>query len=134
MPHPHNAENIREILNEVLQEWCIPSNKVGVVITDNGSNMVKAFRQDYCAGEGADADEEDESDIEVDLDSMEEFDDASTTAEDVEDFESREFEHDIAFQFFGKCLSCFAHTLQLVVLKFSEDESLKRIEESICPG
>jgi len=39
MPHPHNAENIREILSEVLQEWCIPSTIVGVVITDNGSNI-----------------------------------------------------------------------------------------------
>ena len=35
-----------------------------------------------------DADEEDESDIDVDLDSMDELDDASTTAEDEEDFES----------------------------------------------
>ena len=43
---------------------------------------------------------------------MDELDDASTTAEDEEDFESREFEHEIAFQFFGKRLSCFAHTLQ----------------------
>ena len=39
MPHPHNAENIREILNEVLQEWRIPSTKVVVVITDTGSNL-----------------------------------------------------------------------------------------------
>ena len=113
MPHPHNAENIREILNEVLQEWCIPSTKVGVVITDTGSDMVKAFRQDYFAGEGDDADEEDESDIDMDLDSMDELDDAE--------------EPEIAFQFSGKHLSCFAHTLQLVVLNFSEDESLKRI-------
>jgi len=39
MHHPHNAENIRELLNEVLQEWRIPSTKVVVVITDTGSNL-----------------------------------------------------------------------------------------------
>jgi len=115
MPHPHNAENIREILNEVLQEWCIPSTKVGVVITDNGSNMVKAFRQDYITAEGDDANEEDESDIDVDLDSMDESDDASTTAEDEEDFESREFEHEIAFQ---KRLCCFTQYLTIGCAEF----------------
>ena len=72
--------------------------------------MVKAFRQDYITGEGDDADEEDESGIDVDLDSMDESDDASTTAEDEEDFESREFEHEIAVQ---KRLSCFTQYLTI---------------------
>ena len=37
---------------EVLMEWDIPLSKVAVVITDNGSNMVKTFKQMVqCAGE-----------------------------------------------------------------------------------
>lgn len=48
-----------------------------------------------------------------------------------DDFDMREKEHDLTFQTFGKRLSCFAHTLQLVVNKFSEDRSfasvLKRV-------
>ena len=39
------------------------------------------FYSDCFAGEGDDANEEDESDIDVDLDSMDDLDDASTTVE-----------------------------------------------------
>ena len=45
LPHPHNAENIKNRVDEVLQEWDIPITKLNIVITDNGSNMLKAFKQ-----------------------------------------------------------------------------------------
>ena len=43
LPHPHSADNIRALMDDVLLEWEIPLSKVEVVITDNASNMVKAF-------------------------------------------------------------------------------------------
>ena len=44
LPHPHTADNIKALMDEVLLEWKIPLNKVKIVITDNASNMVKAFK------------------------------------------------------------------------------------------
>ena len=87
--------------------------------------MVKAFRQDYFAGEGVDADETKVIQMWIWTVWMSWM--MQAQLQRMRKTESREFEHEIAFQFYFKCLSCFAHTLQLVVLKFSEDESLKRI-------
>ena len=47
LPQPHNAENIKDRVDEVLREWDIPITKLNIVITDNGSNMLinKEFKQ-----------------------------------------------------------------------------------------
>ena len=42
----HTAGNVAAIFMEVLKEWKIPPEKDGFVITNNGSNVVKAFQQD----------------------------------------------------------------------------------------
>jgi len=41
--HPHTGKHIREVVQEVLVEWNIPLAKVFAILTDNGSNMLKAF-------------------------------------------------------------------------------------------
>ena len=43
IPSPHTGEHIREIIDEVLAEWELPTNKIAAILTDNGSNMLKAF-------------------------------------------------------------------------------------------
>ena len=40
---PHTGERILHIVKAVLQEWDIPCHQVGKILTDNGSNMLKAF-------------------------------------------------------------------------------------------
>ena len=40
----HTAEHVREAVEKVMKEWEIPENKVRVIVTDNGSNMVAAFK------------------------------------------------------------------------------------------
>ena len=45
MPLPHTAANVRKLIEEVLEEWNIPLSKVFIIVTDNGSNMVAAFKQ-----------------------------------------------------------------------------------------
>lgn len=40
--------------------------------------------------------------------------------EKVEDFEYSELEHNLAFKVYCKRLSCFAHTLQLVMTRFNK--------------
>ena len=41
--HPHTGERVRELVDEVLREWEIPVSKVVAILTDNGSNMLRAF-------------------------------------------------------------------------------------------
>ena len=119
-PHPHTAENIKQIVKEVLQDWSIPLPKVKAVLTDNASNMVKAFRQEAELAEGGDS--SGESDDE---------NDALELGGDEEDFETRELNHELAFHSFCKRLSCFAHTLQLVVHRFMEDHALCAIVKRV---
>ena len=41
---PHTGERIAELLQSILDQWDIPHHKVFHSLTDNGSNMVKAFK------------------------------------------------------------------------------------------
>ena len=44
MPSPHTAVHVREKVEEVLHDWELSADKVSLIITDSGSNMVAAFR------------------------------------------------------------------------------------------
>ena len=58
MPPEHTGDNIRALVEEVLKEENIPTAKIGVIMTDSGSNMLKAFRQSLdISGESEDEDE-----------------------------------------------------------------------------
>ena len=57
MPHPHSAVNIREVVEKVLQEWNIPPSKVAAILTDNASNMLKAYQQDTELAEESESEE-----------------------------------------------------------------------------
>ena len=41
---PHTGEAVYNLVKEIASEWKIPRGKVLVVVTDNGSNMVKALK------------------------------------------------------------------------------------------
>lgn len=43
MVHPHTAVSISTLVEESMEEWGIPREKVLTTITDNGSNMVASF-------------------------------------------------------------------------------------------
>ncbi|KAL0151678.1 hypothetical protein M9458_053079, partial [Cirrhinus mrigala] len=43
MVHPHTVESISTLVEESMEEWGIPREKVLTTITDNGSNMVASF-------------------------------------------------------------------------------------------
>ena len=92
-------------MDEVLLEWEIPHTKLSAILTDNGSNIVAAFRSDMAVT--LHDNEEDESDDEEDED--EDYDES--------DFDLKERDHEVTFSSF-KRVSSFAHTLQLVVNKF----------------
>ena len=75
MPHPHSAVNIRAIVDEVLEEWNIPHSKVMAILTDNASNMLKAFQQELLNTDSAEESEAEElsegEDYDVDFDMRE---------------------------------------------------------------
>lgn len=70
--HPHTAESIKTCVDQCTEDWGIPKEKIMTVITDNGSNMVAAFKNEEdddpsseeeavpCDGESEDEDEEEQ--------------------------------------------------------------------------
>lgn len=45
LPSPHTAKAIEEAVLSVLQEWEIIEPRVSAILTDNGSNMIAAFKE-----------------------------------------------------------------------------------------
>ena len=86
-PHPHTGQHVREVVEEVLGEWEIPVSKVTAILTDNGSNMLKAFSTQIVQNEARD----DEEDNVLDHDEVE------VDQGDEEEFVSKEIEHDVTF-------------------------------------
>lgn len=114
MPASHTAINIRHIFEDVLSEWEIPNNKISAILTDNGSNIVAAFKSHFSTIDG---DGEDE-DIDKSYGIEDDGDDKSNGIEsEADEFDDLELDHAITFSSF-KRVSCFAHTLQLVVRQF----------------
>jgi hypothetical protein len=103
--HPHTGDMIGNQVELTLKNWGIRASKVLLVVTDNGSNMIKAFRRYF-------ADEDDGYDDEDEIDSSDEDDDST---EDVE------------VQVQMTRLPCFAHTIQLVVIACTKSETLAPI-------
>ena len=130
MPPSHRVISICYVFQEVLSEWEIPSNKVLAVVTDNGSNIVAAFKShfrvvgdDRSSDDSIDIQDEDRGDIQDEHrgDNKDEdrgdIQDESRRASDEVDFDKLEQEHEEAFSSFGR-ISCFSHTQELVVHKF----------------
>ena len=105
----HTATNIRQVIDDILTEWDIDSAKVCAILTDNGSNMVAAFKARF-------------EEVDDDIEELTE----PCTADDVEDFLDREMDHDVEFCSF-KRISCFSHTLQLVVSKYDQLDTFEEL-------
>lgn len=119
MPSPHTAANVRKLIEKVLEEWNIPLSKVFVIVTDNGSNMVAAFKQQPEERDSVNDDEVGEEDAS----SEGEGDDEENTEDD---FDEKELEHDSEFILMRR-IGCFAHTLQLVAQKFDGYEGFSNV-------
>ena len=127
MPSPHTAEHVRQLVEEVLDEWKLPHDKISVILTDSGSNMVAAFRRRVDVGEGeSSADDHEEEEEEE----QEDGDDEGLVEVEVDDFE-KELDHEVTFLSLFNRLSCFAHLLQLVVRKFDGVSSYKALLQRV---
>lgn len=119
-------------MEEILRDWELSTDKVSLIITDSGSNMVAAFRN--LVEKRADTEEEEEE-YQDQYEEEDEERDKDKLDEEVENFETKEIDHDITFSTFISRLSCFSHSLQLVVRRFDEVSSsrsvLKRVHALI---
>jgi len=102
----------------VTEKWNIPLTKIHAIVTDNGSNMIKAF----CTRHEDDNVDEDSDCFVFDNNSNDhedkDVDDDRTLLDEEIEYDEKETEYEEAFDDFGKRVSCFAYTLQLVVHKF----------------
>lgn len=73
--HPHTAQSIKSCVDKCMQEWGIPNEKIITVITDNGSNMVAAFKNTPPEGEETASDDTEEDSPSMESDSDPETDD-----------------------------------------------------------
>lgn len=94
-----------------MQEWGIPNEKIITVITDNGSNMVAAFK--HITPEGEESRSEDSEDSPLT--------ESDSDPETEGDLRCHHVDMDIEWT------TCVVHTLQLVIHMIQKDSSVKRV-------
>ncbi|XP_028297847.1 uncharacterized protein LOC114459884 [Gouania willdenowi] len=93
-----------------MQEWAIPKERILTVITDNGSNMVAAFK--HTTAEETSSDSEDDSP-------------GSTMESDSESVTEDQRYHHVDMEM--DRTPCVVHTIQLVVHMLQKETSVKRV-------
>lgn len=69
--HPHTAECMKTCADWCTQDWGIPTNKILTVITDNGSNMVAAFKNNDEPTQSSSSEEEESQESDENSDVVE---------------------------------------------------------------
>ncbi|XP_028309097.1 zinc finger BED domain-containing protein 4-like isoform X1 [Gouania willdenowi] len=108
--HPHTALSIKAYVDKCMQEWAIPKERILTVITDNGSNMVAAFK--HTTAEETSSDSEDDSP-------------GSTMESDSESVTEDQRYHHVDMEM--DRTPCVVHTIQLVVHMLQKETSVKRV-------
>lgn len=118
LDYPHTAERIVDATNGVLSKWNLDlsSDKIFRILTDNGTNVVKAFRefvQEICFTVTINAEAEDG--------------DYNVEAEEDDTFERREQQLDICIDR-KKRLSCIDHQLARILMVATEGKKTAQCE------
>ncbi|GAV00821.1 hypothetical protein RvY_11616-1 [Ramazzottius varieornatus] len=124
-PPPHTAARLFKLTMDILAEWDIAPSKISAIVTDNGSNMVAAFKA-FVDSNGSDShneSDEDEEGVTVTSDDTEE----ANVVEEVDEYMQFEEQCDREFDGRIKRHSCTIHRLQTAVRVFEKDETLKPI-------
>ncbi|XP_017293396.1 uncharacterized protein LOC108248867 [Kryptolebias marmoratus] len=109
--HPHTAQSIKACVDKCMQEWGIPNQKIITVITDNGSNMVAAFKQTTPEREETTSEDSEDSPMM----------DSDSEPETEGDLRCHHVDMDI------ERTPCVVHTLQLVVHMIQKESGVKRV-------
>nr|XP_023672297.1 zinc finger BED domain-containing protein 1-like [Paramormyrops kingsleyae] len=115
MVHPHTAESISTLVEESMQEWGIPREKVLTTITDNGSNMVASF---HTHAEVATTSEEESE--------MEEQDNGNDDDDEHQEGEGDRYDYGAIER-----TPCVVHTVQLVVNMVQKEPSIRRLLDKV---
>uniref|UniRef100_A0A8C6P0M1 Uncharacterized protein n=1 Tax=Nothobranchius furzeri TaxID=105023 RepID=A0A8C6P0M1_NOTFU len=107
LDHPHTAQSIKACVEKCMQEWGILNEKVLTVITDNGSNMVAAFKHSAPEDEDSSSDDPDASIL------------SESDSKETENLQCQDMGMDR--------MPCVVHTLQLVVHMINKEESINRV-------
>lgn len=99
---PHTGRRILQLLKAMLSEYDNGIRNIGVVLTNNGSNMIKASK-------------------------MKTMTKKKSKMNKNHEYESNEEDHVLAFTGFCERLGCLSHTLQLVMSEFDTIHSLKKV-------
>ncbi|XP_028653878.2 uncharacterized protein LOC114648790 [Erpetoichthys calabaricus] len=110
--HPHTGQALANAIDSTLDEWDITEDKVMIIVTDNGANIVKAIdilRKGRRQGEYS-------AQQFIELDSTESESDSDIEEEEmsISDQESTDFFEDGDISRFRR-MPCMAHTLQLAL-------------------
>ncbi|CAL9689972.1 unnamed protein product [Knipowitschia caucasica] len=108
--HPHTAQSIKACEDKCMQEWDISNEKILFVVTDNGSNMVAAFKHNSLVEEETSSDDQDECPM-VESDTEDKMEDNRYQSMDIN----------------VDRIPCVVHTLQLVVHIINKEASVKRL-------
>lgn len=87
LPHPHTGRHLADSLMACMKEWNITYEKVSLIITDNGANIVKAIR---IINDDAKEEKQRKQNVQSEGDTPEEEDDHEEEDEDDEDYEEEE--------------------------------------------
>jgi len=115
--HPHTGEMLADKLVETLEYWEIGRAKIMMVVTDNGSNMLKAVKvasdMKQTEQELQDSEEGDETQEEEDEEDEETDEEEEMLGEPLDDSDTLNLHR----------FPCLAHTLQLVVKELSKNQA-----------
>ncbi len=130
--HPHTGEMISSKVEATLQQWLIPKDKVLLLITDNGKNMVKGMK--------ILAESENSADATIASDAGSDGNDDRNSEDSEEDEADRDAdgdsdnEADEEIKIIGlRSFSCLAHTFQLIVRDGLKDAPVQNLLQK-CRG
>uniref|UniRef100_A0A915CMI0 Transposase n=1 Tax=Ditylenchus dipsaci TaxID=166011 RepID=A0A915CMI0_9BILA len=105
MDKDHTAKNILTATEELLGKFDLSLDSIFKIVTDNGSNVVAAFKDIQIIDFNTEYVDDDDDDKDYDEGNLSNIPDES-----------------ILLEAFPQRISCFAHSLQLVILKFFKDD------------
>jgi len=114
LPFPHTGITIAECMETCLSEWQISSDKVLIVVSDNGSNMIKAIKILAENADKARSDNDHDDDYEEVVSDTEMEDELEEVGQDPEVSDDEVCEPETVHY---RRMVCMAHSLQLVIKK-----------------
>lgn len=135
--HPHTGQMVADCLSETLKKWSIPATRILHIITDNGSNMLKAVKImneavqnatviDDSFDETQDRKEEDEgSEDECEESDVEEMSEREVEQPEQDDVMDPVIEILDALKY--NRMACLPHTIQLVIKEIDKHAACNNV-------